>query len=121
MIALGVSASVFFLLTAVCLIILFAYEGLGAAVRDSVLLFAAPSLALFEFGLWYFAPEDMTWHVTSFLWMGGVNDGGHRAVSLAAGVTYYPLNNWLVLAFALLLLGSSVPDILKGTRRQARA
>jgi hypothetical protein len=91
-------------------------RGLGAATKDSITLFAAPALIIFEFGLWYFAPEDMTWHVTSFLWIGGVNDYGYRVLSLAAGVTYYPINNWLVLFVALFFLASRVPAIFSRPR-----
>jgi hypothetical protein len=109
---LGVTAFFFFGLAMLGLVALLANRGLGAAIRDSVTLFAAPALIIFELGLWYFAPEDMTWHATSFLWMGGVNDYGYRALSLAASVKYYPINNWLVLFVALLFLASRVPAIL---------
>jgi len=108
----GATAFFFFGLAMLGLVALLANRGLGAAIRDTVTLFAAPALIIFELGLWYFAPEDMTWHATSFLWMGGVNDHGYRALSLAAGVTYYPMNNWLVLFVALLFLASRVPAVL---------
>jgi hypothetical protein len=108
----GVPTSIFFGLATLGLIALLANRGLGAAIKDAITLFAAPALVIFELGLWYFAPEDMTWHATSFLWIGGINDYGYRVVSLAAGVKYYPINNWLVLFVALLFLASRVPAIL---------
>jgi hypothetical protein len=107
----GTVAFVFFGLALLGLVVALANRGFGAAIKDSLTLFAAPVTIIFELGLWYYAPEDMTWHATSFLWIGGINDHGYRAQSLAAGVTYYPINNWIVLFVALFLLASRIPAI----------
>ncbi|MGD1055703.1 MAG: hypothetical protein ABR867_06445, partial [Nitrososphaerales archaeon] len=115
----GTAAFFFFNVAVLGLIVLLANRGLGAAIKDSISLFAAPALVIFELGLWYFAPEDMTWHVTMFLWIGGINDHGYRAQSLAAGVTYYPINNWLVLFVALLMVASRIPAIWSGARARS--
>jgi hypothetical protein len=82
--------------------------GIGAALKDSITLFAAPAVAAFELALWYFAPADMSWHVTDFLWIGGANDLGFRAADGAGGGTFL-LSNWLVLVVSLVLIASRLP------------
>ena len=84
-------------------------------------------MVVFELALWSQAPEDMTWHVTDFLWLGGMDDGGirqndlqllpfHNYPAVPGGHfvgTYvsgpYVLSNWFVLAVALFLVASRVP------------
>ncbi len=93
-------------------------RGIGAALKDTVTLFAAPCLVAFELALWHYAPEDMTWHVTDFLWIGGVNDGGYGRPGYLAGEIVrkadvaggpYLVSNWLVLFVALVLVASRAP------------
>jgi hypothetical protein len=83
-------------------------RGIGAALDDSITLFGAPVVAAFELALWYFAPADMSWHVTDFLWIGGVDDLGFRAADGAGGGTFL-VSNWLVLLVSLLLIASRLP------------
>jgi hypothetical protein len=102
----GGEASFFFLLAILGLILLRANRSIGRALKDSITLFAAPSLIIFELALWYFAPADMSWHVTDFLWIGGVADGGWR---VTGGGGAYLVSNWLVLFVSLLLVASRIP------------
>jgi hypothetical protein len=48
-------------------IVLRTKRGIRAAVREGVLLFAAPILVVFELGLWYYLPFDMGWHAADFV------------------------------------------------------
>ena len=91
------------------LVILMLNRGIGAALKDAMTLYAAPCLVAFELALWQYAPKDMTWHVTDYLWMGGTNDGGYRALDVAGA---YLVSNWLVVCVALLLVASRIPWIL---------
>jgi hypothetical protein len=102
----GVQASLCFGLACLALTLVRLDRGVGVAVKDVVTLLAAPILVIFELGLWYFAPQDMTWHVTDYLWMGGVADGGWRANDIGGA---YLFSNWLVLCVALLLVAYRVP------------
>ena len=104
----GDQAFLFFLIAASCFFALRINRGLGVALKDSITLFAAPVLIVFELGLWYFAPGDMTWHVTTFLWIGGANDLGVRS-TLDAGT--YLVSNWFVLLVSFLLLATRIPVI----------
>ena len=117
---LGVVASLCFALAVAGATVLLARGGVWEGAKDSLTLLAAPAAAVFELGIWYNAPEDMTWHFTSYLWLGGINDLGHRSVSMSAGVTYYLLNNWLVLTVALLLVASRVPGLFDEGSRGAQ-
>ena len=117
-------------------IVLFRLDrGIGAAFKDAVTLFFAPCLVVFELALWSRAPEDMSWHVTDFLWIGGTPDGGirqrdfvllpfhnypavpggHFVGAYASGP--YVFSNWLVLTVALVLVASRIPWM---SLRQAR-
>ena len=70
-------------------------RGFGAALKDAVTLFLAPCLVVFELALWSQAPEDMTWHVTDFLWIGGIADGGFRQQGLSAtALPQLPGGSW---------------------------
>jgi hypothetical protein len=95
-------------------------RGLGTALKDTMTLFAAPIVVVFELGVWYFAPEDMTWHVTDYLWIGGVNDGGWRFNDFGSsyGSSYgnvvsgdFLVSNFLVLFVALVLVASRMPSL----------
>ena len=48
----------------------------------------------------------MTWHVTDYLWMGGVADGGYRSYDTGAP---YVFSNWLVLFVSIFLVASPIP------------
>ena len=104
----GTQASFYFALAIVGFTALRANKGIGQAVKEAITLFAAPAVILYELGLWYSAPEDMTWHVTDFLYMGGVADGGWR--SFDNGNPYW-ISNWLVLFVCLCLIASRIPWI----------
>lgn len=124
----GTQATFFVGLAVIGLVTFRLNRGLGAALKDAVSLFVAPCLVVFELALWSQAPEDMTWHVTDFLWLGGIDDGGIRQndfvrlpfVNYAPGPgnflgTYasgpYVFSNWIVLFVALLLVASRIPWI----------
>src|SRR5208282_2992557 len=102
----GTQGSFFFILACLGLVALRSSRGVGTALQDTVTLFAAPCLVVFELALWHYAPQDMTWHVTDYLWMGGTADGGYRADDLG-GV--YIFSNWLVLFVSLFLVASRIP------------
>jgi hypothetical protein len=126
------------------LVVLRLNRGFGAALKDAVTLFVAPCMVVFELALWSRAPEDMTWHVTDFLWIGGIADGGIRQndflrvpfANYAPGPgghflgTYasgpYLFSNWLVLFVGLFLVASrvpwmSLPSAILWRRRAARS
>ena len=123
----GTQASFYMGLATLGLVLFRLNRGIGAALRDAVSLFLAPCLVIFELALWSQAPEDMTWHVTDFLWIGGIADGGFRQRDFVRlpFVNYPPVpgghfvgsyisgayvfSNWIVLAVALLLVASRVP------------
>ncbi len=102
----GTQASFYFSLAIIGLVTFTLNRGIGAALKDTITLYAAPCLVAFELALWNYAPEDMTWHVTDYLWMGGTNDGGYRALDTGGA---FLVSNWLVLAVALLLVASRLP------------
>lgn len=102
----GTQASFYFSLAILGLVTFRLNRGIWAAFKDTLTLYAAPCLVAFELALWNYAPEDMTWHVTDYLWMGGTNDGGYRALDVGGA---YIVSNWLVLCVALLLVASRIP------------
>ncbi|MDA4117731.1 MAG: hypothetical protein OK455_05245 [Thaumarchaeota archaeon] len=104
----GTQASFYFSLGILGLIAFRLNRGIGAALKDAITLFAAPCLVLFELAIWNYAPEDMTWHVTDYLWMGGVADGGWRAFDNGGA---YLVSNWLVLFVALFFVATRIPWI----------
>jgi hypothetical protein len=104
----GDQAAFFFLIAISGFFALGINRGIGAALDDSITLFGAPVVATFELALWYFAPADMSWHVTDFLWIGGVDDLGFRAADGAGGGTFL-VSNWFVLLISLLLIASRLP------------
>jgi hypothetical protein len=123
----GTQASLFVGLATLGLVLLRLDRGFGAAFKDAISLFLAPCVVVFELALWSQAPQDMTWHVTDFLWIGGTADGGirqrdfvrlpfvnyppvpggHFVGAYASGP--YVFSNWFVLAVALILVASRVP------------
>jgi hypothetical protein len=102
----GTQASLYLCLAMSGVVILTLDRGIGGALKDALTLFAAPCLVVFELALWNYASNDMTWHVTDFLWMGGVADGGHRGLDTGGA---YLFSNWLVLCVALYLVASRIP------------
>jgi len=102
----GTQASFFFGVATIGMLTLSLGRGIGRALKDTATMFAAPALILFELTLWPSAPEDMTWHVTDYLWWGGTNDGGYRALDTGGA---YIFSNWLLLAVVLLLVASRIP------------
>jgi lysylphosphatidylglycerol synthetase-like protein (DUF2156 family) len=102
----GTQASFYFTLAILGLVTFRLNRGIWTALKDTVTLYAAPCLVAFELALWNYAPEDMTWHVTDYLWMGGTNDGGYRALDVGGA---FLVSNWLVLCVALLIVASRIP------------
>lgn len=109
----GSQASFFFSVACLGMVALRSDRGFWVAVKDTVTLFAAPSLVLFELGVWHFAPNDMTWHVTDYLWIGGTDDKGYRANDM---VNNYLFSNWLVLFVSILLVASRLPLLSKPSK-----
>jgi hypothetical protein len=123
----GTQASFYMGLATLGLVLSRLDRGIGTALKDTITLFVAPCVVVFELALWSQAPEDMTWHVTDFLWTGGIEDGGirqndfqllpfHNYPAVPGGHfvgTYisgpYVVSNWFVLAVALFLVASRVP------------
>lgn len=79
-------------------------RGIWSAFKDVVAFYGAPILVACELGLWYTAVEDMSWHVTSWLWVGGNNDQGWEHI---AG--QYVFSNWIVLFACSVLILSRLP------------
>jgi len=102
----GTQASFYFGLAMLGLATFTLNRGVGKAILDTITLFAAPCLVVFELALWNYAPEDMTWHVTDYLWMGGLADNGVRPLDSGGP---YLFSNWLVLCVALFLVASRIP------------
>ena len=102
----GTQASFYFGLGMLGLVIFSLNRGIGTALKNTLTFYIAPCLVVFEIALWNNAPEDMTWHVTDYLWMGGTADGGFRALDAGGAFLF---NNWLVLCVALFLVASRVP------------
>jgi hypothetical protein len=103
----GAEASLFFLIAIIGLAIFQLNRGIGTALRDTITLFAAPCLIAFELALWYFAIQDMSWHVATFLSIGGLYDGGYRARSGGE----YLVSNWFVLSVAIGLVATRLPGL----------
>jgi hypothetical protein len=92
-----------------------AKRGVGVAVKDGVLFFAAPVLIVFELALWYVAPVEMYWHATKFLpwsldrYLTPLQfvKVVHSPLRFVWGGNIYLLSNWFVLlaASSLLALG----------------
>jgi hypothetical protein len=110
----GTQASFYLSLAVIGFLALRLNRGVGAALKDAITLFAAPCLVIFELGVWIYAPEDMTWHVTDYLWMGGTADGGYRAFDTGGA---YLVSNWLVLCVELLLVASRIPGLSLPSRK----
>lgn len=110
----GTQASFYLCLATSGVVILMLDRGIGEALKDAITLFAAPCLVVFELALWNYASNDMTWHVTDFLWMGGVADGGYRGLDTGGA---YLFSNWLVLCVALYLVASRIPWMSLPSRR----
>lgn len=104
----GTQAALFFTLAVAGFLVLRTGNGIWQAVKDSITLFAAPILASFELALWFFAPDDMTWHVIDALWIGGANDMGWRALD-PPGTGPFFFSNWFILMVAILLVASRIP------------
>jgi hypothetical protein len=113
----GSQASLFFGIASLGLITFRLNRGVGQALKDTVTLFAAPCLVIFELALWNYSPEDMSWHVTDYLWMGGVADGGNRLLDFVKTYPFstltgaYLFSNWIVLFVALFLVATRIPRI----------
>jgi hypothetical protein len=112
----GTQASFWLGVGALGLIAFRANRGIGTALKDTLTLFVAPAIILYELGLWYSAPEDMTWHVTDYLTLGGVADGGWRSFDKGAYFPYTPslpyvVSNWFVLFVCLCLVAYRIPWI----------
>jgi hypothetical protein len=104
----GTQASFYLCLATSGVVILMLDRGIGGALKGALTLFVAPCLVVFELALWNFASNDMTWHVTDFLWMGGVADGGYRSLDTGGA---YLFSNWLVLCVALYLVALRIPSM----------
>ncbi len=93
-----------------------AWRGIGTAVKDGVALFAAPIMVVFELALWYCAPLDMYWHVTTFTsWsVGRYLTAEEFRVMMNSNLifvwagTVYLLSNWIVLIASCLLILISI-------------
>lgn len=112
----GTQASFWLGVGALGLIVFRANRGIGTAVKDTLTLFVAPAIILYELGLWYSAPEDMTWHVTDYLYYGGVADNGWRSFDHGAYLPYTPslpfiVSNWFVLFVCLFMVAYRIPWI----------
>jgi ABC-type amino acid transport system permease subunit len=111
----GTQASLSFGIASLGLITFRLNRGVGKALKDAVTLFAAPCLVIFELALWNYSPEDMSWHVTDFLWMGGVADGGNRLLDYVQTYPFstlrgaYLFSNWIVLFVAAFLIATRIP------------
>jgi hypothetical protein len=90
-------------------------HGIGTAVRQGIAFFAAPILVAFELALWYVAPLDMYWHVTTFAsWtLGRYLTAAEFSSLMNSSLIFswagnvYLVSNWLVLfaAIGLFVLG----------------
>lgn len=96
-------------------------KGIGAAVRQGVLFFAAPAVLGFELALLYYAPIEMYWHVVAFApWSLGRYITPYQFLTATdseytftwAGNVYL-LSNWFVLLSAAGLLGLGVVRSLR--------
>lgn len=102
----GAFGLAFFIVAVICLVIFQLDRGIGVALKDTMTLFVGPCLIAFELALWYYATPDMSWHVATFLYMGGCNDGGFRSGSCSGD---YIFSNWLVFSIAIALVASRLP------------
>ena len=99
-----------------CFIALRAEKGVGVAVRDGALFFAAPIMIIFELALWYFAPTEMYWHATTFVpWSLGryltpaqFLDVTYSRLTFVWGGSVFLVSNWLVLLSASSLFALAI-------------
>lgn len=115
----GSESVVFFAVAFMGVTLLLAKGGLGAALKDALTLFVAPSLIVFELSLWYSAPSDMSWHVIDALWLGGANDLGWRALD-GQGGSAFVFSNWLILLVSLMMLATRLPFLEAPSRLMAQ-
>ncbi len=94
----------FFLLAISMMFVFRISKGTWSAFKDAVAFYGAPIIVACELALWYYAVEDMSWHVTSWLWVGGYNDGGWQHLA-----SQYVFSNWLVLFSCSLVIFSRLP------------
>jgi hypothetical protein len=98
----------FFLLALGMMFVFRLNKGAWSAFKDVVTFYGAPILVACELSLWYYAVEDMTWHVTSWLWVGGYNDGGWEHVA-----SQYVFSNWIALFLCSILVVSRLPFLTR--------
>jgi hypothetical protein len=113
----GVIGFLSFSVSVLGFIALRARRSIGTAVKEGITLFVSPVLVVFELALWYCAPLDMYWHVTTFasLSVGRYLTAEEFAAMMNSGYVFvwagnvYLLSNWFVLlaAFILFVLGIS--------------
>ncbi len=103
----GAEAIFFFSIAMLCTLLIQLDRGIGSALKDTLTLVIAPILIVFELAVWNYATQDMSWHVATFLYIGGSNDHGYRIYSSGQ----YLLSNWFVFAIAILLVASRLPGL----------
>lgn len=103
----GAEAIFFFSIAMIALFLFQLNGGIGKALKNTITLVAAPIILIFELALWNNATQDMSWHVATFLYVGGSNDHGYRIYSSGQ----YLLSNWFVFALAILLVASRLPGL----------
>ena len=116
-----------FCVAEVSFILLRAERGIGVAVRDGILFFAAPIIAVFELALWYYVPAEMYWRVTALTsWSIGryANSVQFSAVTDSPALfswagNIYLLSNWFVLLAASCLFAFGVLKFLAPTNPDA--
>jgi hypothetical protein len=108
----GAESTLFFSIALIALILFQLNRGIGTALKDTLTLFAAPCLVAFELALWNFATPDMSWHVATFLSIGGVYDYGYRALSGGQ----YLVSNWFVLLVAIILIATRLPGLARPSK-----
>lgn len=94
------------------LLVLRLEKGIGTALRDVALYFAAPAVLIFELAILATVPAEMYWHVTSFLpwsldrYLNAVQFEGavHTDISFVWAGNIYLVSNWFALSFAAALL-----------------
>jgi hypothetical protein len=103
----GAEAIFFFSIAMIALILFQLNGGIGNALKNTITLIAAPAIIIFELALWNSATQDMSWHVATFLYVGGSNDHGYRIYSTGQ----YLVSNWFVFAIAILIVASRLPGL----------
>jgi hypothetical protein len=96
-------------------------RGIGTAVRQGVLFFAAPTVFCFELALLYYAPLEMYWHVVAFApWSLGryitpdqFLTATNEYYTFAWAGNVYLLSNWFVLLAAGGLLGVGIESSMR--------